>query len=152
MYVVSYCMVVAFHPDLNIPRLVTFRSYDQSQNALTSLSHFQALELNFFEDPENFNKTNLKQLEAAAFSVQNREKNTALSEMFSIKLKFATNCLKSWFSKKHKVLDLKIELKTEFIQKNQPKKEDLCFLCDFPMDPRAQNGWAEHVLEPSIFF
>ena len=58
-------MVVAFHPDLKIRRLLIFRSYDQNQNALTSLSHFQALEFNFFEDPENFNKTTLKQLEAA---------------------------------------------------------------------------------------
>ena len=28
MYVVSYCLVVVFHPDLKIPRLVIFRSYD----------------------------------------------------------------------------------------------------------------------------
>ena len=84
-------MVVPFHPDLKIPR------YDQNQNALTSLSHFQALEFNFFEDPENFDKTTLKQLEAVAFLVQNREKNTALPEMFSIELKLTIDCLKSWF-------------------------------------------------------
>ena len=85
-------MVVPFHPDLKIPR------YDQNQNALTSLSHFQALEFNFFEDPENFNKTTLKQLEAAAFSVQNRDKNTALAEIFSIELKVTVDCLntRSW--------------------------------------------------------
>ena len=59
---VSYCMVVAFHPDLKIPRLMIFRSYYQNQNALTLLSHFQALEFNFFEDPGNFNTTTLKQL------------------------------------------------------------------------------------------
>ena len=53
MYVVSYCMVVTFHPDLKIPRLVIFRSYDQNPSALISLSHFQALEFNFFEDPKN---------------------------------------------------------------------------------------------------
>ena len=86
-----------------------FRSYDQNQNALTSFSHFQALEFDFFEDPENFSKTTLKQLQAAAFSVQNREKNTALAEMFSIELKFTVDCLKSWFSKKHKVLDIEID-------------------------------------------
>ena len=48
MYVVSYCMVVAFHPDLKIPRLVIFRSYDQNPNALISLTHFQVLEYDFF--------------------------------------------------------------------------------------------------------
>ena len=56
-------MVVAFHPDLKIPRLVIFRRYYQNQNALTSLSHFQALELNIFQDSESFNKTTLKQFE-----------------------------------------------------------------------------------------
>lgn len=103
MYVVSYCMVVAFHPELKIPRLVIFRSYDQNHNALTSLSHFQALEFNFFQDSGNFSKTTLKQLEDAAFSVQNKEKNTTLAEMFSIELKFTTDCLKSCFAKKHMV-------------------------------------------------
>ena len=95
---VSYCMVVAFHPDLKIPRLMIFRSYDQNQNVLTLLSQFQTLEFNFFEDPENFNKTTLKQLEAAAFSVQNRDKNTALAEIFSIELKVTVDCLntRSW--------------------------------------------------------
>ena len=101
------------------------------------------MEFNFFEDPENFNRTTLKQLEAAAFSVQNRDKNTALA--VSIELKFTTDCLKNWFAKKHKILDLEIDLKTEFIQNNPPKKDDLCCLCDFPMGPTAENGWAEHV-------
>ena len=42
-------------------------------------------------------------------------------------------------------MDIEIDQKTEYIKKNPPKKEDLCCLCDFPMDPRVQNGWAEHV-------
>ena len=29
IYVVSYCMIIAFHPDLKIPRLVVYRGYDQ---------------------------------------------------------------------------------------------------------------------------
>ena len=100
MYVASYCIIVAFHPYLKIPRLIISRSYDQNQNALTSLSHFEALENNFFKDQENFDRTTLKQLEDAAFSVFNREKNTVVEEMFSVELKFTTDCLKNWFSRK----------------------------------------------------
>ena len=74
MFVVSYCMIVAFHPELKIPRLVIFRSYDQNPNALVSLTHFQDLQYDFFSDPENYNKITLKQLEDTTFSVQNREK------------------------------------------------------------------------------
>ena len=103
MYVVSNCMVVTFHPELKIPRLVRFRSYDQNPNALISLTHFQALQYDFLDDPENVNKTTLKQLEDAAFLVQNREKNTTLAEIFRIELKFTVDCLKFWFKKNHKI-------------------------------------------------
>ena len=67
MYVESYCIIVAFHSELKIPKLVIFRSYDQNPNALISLTHFQALQYDFFNDPENYNKI-------TAFSVQNRGK------------------------------------------------------------------------------
>ena len=40
MYVVSYCMILAFHPELTITRLVIFRTYDQNPNPLISLTHF----------------------------------------------------------------------------------------------------------------
>ena len=53
-------MVVAFHPEIKIPRLVIFRSYDQNPNSLISLTHFQSLQYDFFDYPENFNKTTLK--------------------------------------------------------------------------------------------
>ena len=42
--------------------------------------------------------------------------------MFSIELKFTTDCLKNSFDKKHQILDLEIDLKTESIQNNPPKK------------------------------
>ena len=41
MYVVSYCIIVAFHPELSIPRIVILRSYDQNPNELISLTHFK---------------------------------------------------------------------------------------------------------------
>ena len=131
MYVVSYCMVVAFHPELKIPRLVIFRSYDQNPNALISLMHFQALQYDFSSDTENYNKITLKHLEDATFSVQNREKNTTLAEMFSIELKFPIDCLKFWFQKNHKILELEIDFKTEFKQNNPLAKKTLCRLVIF---------------------
>ena len=131
MYVVSYCMIVAFHPELKIPRLIIFRKCDQNPNALISLTHFQVLQYDFFSDPENYNKITLKQLEDAAFSVQNRENNTALAEMFSIELKFTIDCLKFWFQKNHKILELEIDFKTEFKQNNPLAKKTLCRLVIF---------------------
>ena len=145
-------MIVAFHPELKIPRLIIFRKCDQNPNALISLTHFQVLQYDFFSDPENYNKITLKQLEDAAFSVQNRENNTALAEMFSIELKFTIDCLKFWFQKNHKILELEIDFKTEFKQNNPLTKKTLCCLCDFPMDPRVKNGWANHVFKAEHLF
>ena len=152
MYVVSYCMIAAFHPELKIPRLAIFRSYDQNPNALISLTHFQTLQNDFFNDPKNFNKTTLKQLEEAAFSVQNREKNTALAEMFSIELRFTVDCLKFWFGKKHKIIEIEVDFKSEFKQNNPLTKTTRCCLCDFPIEPRATNGWTDHVFKAEHLF
>ena len=95
MYVVSYCMIIAFHPDLNLPRLYIYRSYDQSDEDLTSLHHFDAVQRNFFYFNEHFNMKALKQLQNAVLAVKNRKSNRALAEMFSIELKFTVDCLKS---------------------------------------------------------
>ena len=77
-------MIAAFHPELNIPRIVIFRGYNQTQDELQSLTHFQILDYNFFNDKDNFNNVKLKQLQDASFCVYNREKNTAIAEMFSV--------------------------------------------------------------------
>ena len=74
MYVVSYRMIIAFHQDLKIPRLVVYRGYDQDQQELQSLTNFQVSEYDFLDDRENFNKLTLKQLQDASSSVFNREK------------------------------------------------------------------------------
>ena len=97
-------------------RICVFRSYDQSADQLTSLSHFEALQYNFFADSDHYNRVTLKQLQDAAFIVQNRERNTALAEMFSVELKFTVDCLKFWFDKTHKInnLEVKLEDKLDF--------------------------------------
>ena len=94
----------------------------------------------------------LKQLEDAAFSVQNREKNTALAEMFSIELKFIVDCLKFWFNKKHKVIELELDNQADFEQKNPITTETICCLCDFSIKARAKNGWSEYVFKAEYLF
>ena len=69
MYLVSYCIIIAFHPDLNLPRLYIYRSYDQSRADLTSLHHFE-----------------------------NKKDNRALAEMFNIELKFTVDCKSTAFA------------------------------------------------------
>ena len=152
MYIVSYSIIATFHPDLSLPRINIFRSYDQSYSLLMSLAHFFVLDFHVFNDPDIFNKNTLKQLEAAALSVKQKEKNTALAEMFSVELKFTIDCLKSWFQKNHKISEIDIDQKLEFIRKNPVKKDSLCCLCDFPIDPKVEKGWLDHVIKAEYLF
>ena len=149
MFVVSYCIIVAFHPDLNLPRLFIYRSYDQTINQLTSLVHFDIVQQNFFEDKEIFNSKTLLQLKDAAISVVNREKTTGLAEMFNIELKFAADCLKFWFNKNKKVLEISPEEKKNLFD-TAPK--NYCCLCDFPLQSKAKNRWFEHVCKVEYLF
>ena len=94
----------------------------------------------------------MKQLENVAFSVQNKEKNTATTETFNVELKFTVDCLKFWFQENHQILEIDIDSKSNFKQENPLSESTLCCLCNFPINPRAKNGWAEHVFKAERSF
>ena len=114
-------MVIAFHPELNLPRLFIYRSYDQNKTDLTSLHHFEVIQRNFFNYSENFNLKTLKQLQDAALAVENKKENTSLAEMFSIELKLTTDCLKFWFDRSLKKMNL-MKMKEINLSKTHLKK------------------------------
>ena len=58
------------------------------------------------------------------FLLKIEKKNTALAEMFSIKLKFTVDCLKFWFNRNHKVLELQLEDTLIFKQENPEKGQN----------------------------
>ena len=93
MYVVSYCIVVAFHPGLNLPHLFIYRAYDQTKE-LESMFRFSIVQKDFFNFAGNFNLKTLKQLQDTVLSVCNRSRETALAELFNIELKFTVDCLR----------------------------------------------------------
>ena len=149
MYVVSYCIIIAFHPDLNLPRLYIYQSYDQSDDDLTSLHHFEVVQRIFFYFRENCNLKTLKQLQNTTLAVKNKKDNRALAEMFSIKLKFTVDCLKFWYKRNLKQIELDEYVRDEFIR-NTPKKT--CCICDFPIKSRTENGWFNHVCKAEYLF
>ena len=91
---VSYCMVVAFHPGLNLPHMFIYRAYDQTKEDLESVEHFSIVQNNFFLFLEYYNLKTLKQLQDIILAVCNRSRPTALAEKFNIELKFTVDCLK----------------------------------------------------------
>ena len=120
MFVVSYCVIIAFHQTINLPRIVIFRSFDQHENELYSLSHFNISDFDFFnQNTRYFNFTTLRQLQTAASNVLQKESNTAIAEMFKIELKFTVDAIKKWFSdnKKSRELDFDDKALLKKIQK-----------------------------------
>ena len=82
---------------------------------MTSLYHFDVVQRIFFEFSENFNVKTLKQLKNATLADKNKKDNSALAEMFSIKLKFTVDCLKFWFQRNLKQIELDEYVRDEFV-------------------------------------
>ena len=90
-------MIIAFHQTINLPTIVIFRSFDKNENELYSLSHFNIINSDFFnQNKRYFNFTALRQLKTAASNALQKESNTALAEMFNIDLKFTVDTIKKW--------------------------------------------------------
>ena len=78
MYVVSYCIIAVFHPDLKLPHIFIYQSYDQTKKELESLEHFSVvIEDYFFNFNENYNWKTFHQLPDAILSVLNKNKKNS---------------------------------------------------------------------------
>ena len=56
------------------------------------------------------------------------------------------------WKKNQKIIEIEVDFKSEFKQNNPLTKTTLCCLCDFPIEPRATNGWADHVFKAGHLF
>ena len=127
MYVVSYCMIVAFNTSLEFDKIVVFRSFQQSATELYDLSHFRQEHVPFFD------QVTLRQLKDAATAVVFKEKCMSLAEMFCIEFIFTLDSLKLWFEKiiKPRFAELEYTEKDHFRQKNNCAKDTPCSICVF---------------------
>ena len=96
MYSVFYVITFAYHPELNIERIIIEKSFGHSTNKLTSLNYLTREQLLFK------NHKTLLQLKDCAINVAAKINPLAIPEMFSTELKFASDCLLGWFNKKLK--------------------------------------------------
>ena len=71
--------------------------------------------------------------------------------MFNIELKFTVDCVKNWFNKNMKVLELEDDQKREFIKENNNLNLN-CSICDFPLKPHVKNGGLDHVIKSEYLF
>ena len=83
MYAVSYVIIFAFHPDLQLNYVIVERSFDHSREQLCSLNYLTSEQLKFK------NLTTLKQLRDCALTVSTKTKKIAISKMFTTELQIA---------------------------------------------------------------
>ena len=57
MFVVSYCMIVAFHAELKMPRLIIYRACDQSLVEIRSLAYLDQVKNDFLSYRYHSEKT-----------------------------------------------------------------------------------------------
>ena len=91
MYQVSYGLIFAFKPKLDIDRIVILRSFQHTSDQLNDISYLKC------EMIDELDPVALNQLRDYALNVY--EKNPgkfAMSEIFSLELKFASDCIKRW--------------------------------------------------------
>ena len=93
LYPVSYAFVVTFHPFLNIEKIPIFRSFNHTFEQLNDVSYLSDEMLPYI-DP-----ITTRQLRNCAAAVFNKKKKYSLIEMFSCKLKFVIDLLKSGLQK-----------------------------------------------------
>ena len=129
MNVVSYVIILAFHPELQLPRIIIERSFGHSLEKLCQIDYLTSEQLKYGD------VITLKQLRDCALAVHKKTNVLAISEMFCTEIKFATDCVLQWYHDKYKNLELSIESKNEFERENPIDWENgECVLCRFPLE------------------
>ena len=142
MNAVSYVIVFAFHPDLDMQRIIIERSFSRSIEKLTTIDNLTAEQLKYKDT------TTLKQLRDCAISVANKKNKITISEMFSTELEFASDCLINWFNSKYKNENLQLsnDRKRNYEIENPINWEtDKCWIYNFPLhiNPTMPNALKE---------
>ena len=136
MFVVPYVIIFAFHPELDVDRIIIERSFGHSEHSLTSLNYLTIDQLQYKD-----NKT-LLQLRDRGLNVAKKKNNLAAAEMFSTEIKFAGDCLIKWFNKKYRTknLELSNDVKRKYeIENPIDWIEVCCCICKFPLKINLTN-------------
>ena len=100
-------MIVAFHPELKLNRIVIQRSYAHSIEELTSLNYFTQKQISFIDH------TLLKMLKDMAFDVFKRKCKNSMRKIFCTESALVKKTILKWFNRK---------FKQQFVELNPIKK------------------------------
>ena len=89
-------MIVAFHPALQLDRIIVYRSFAHSLEELTTLEYLTREQITFIEPHL------ISMLKDMAFEVAKRKCKNSLGQMFSIESALVKKTLFKWFNTKFK--------------------------------------------------
>lgn len=96
MFLIYFVIIFAFHPKLDIDRIIIEWSFHHSLEKLTNISYLTAGML------KNYDPVPAEQLRDCAINVSQKKKKIANSEMCSMELKFASDYSKKCLTRKTK--------------------------------------------------
>ena len=127
MFAVSYSLLFAWHPKLNLPRQMIVRGYNHSLEELSNMTYLTAEQLALR------NQTTTHQLQDCLVNVHAKCRKNALAEMFNIELKFACDILMRWFRQKIQKNVVFNDESTNFKRLNPITSDTECVICNFPL-------------------
>ena len=124
MFVVSYTLIFAFHPTLNLNRVIVQRSFGYSLLKLRTEDYPTEHQLEFFD------KDLINQLKDCAINLSERRCKNAVAQMVPVELKLASNCLLKRFNRKFKIQNMEINPKEKVTYQafNPVEKSKICYL------------------------
>ena len=90
-------MIIAFHPELNLERIIIYQSFAHSLDQLTTLNYLTREQIAYIE-PYLINM-----LRDVAFEITKRKCKNSLGQMFSIEYPLVKKTLLKWFNMTFKI-------------------------------------------------
>ena len=129
MFAVSYALVFAWHPKLNLPRQCVVRGFNHTIQSLADVSYLTEEQLSLRK------QTTTEQRRHAAIEVSKRQNKNAINLLFNIELKFACDILQKWYNFKIKPGNLEIPplKRLKYERENPLNSDSKCAICHFPI-------------------
>ena len=130
MFVVSYVVIVAFHPHLELNRIIVNRSFAHGLEQLASIDYFSREQIMFAK------QYLLNMMRDYAKLVAKKKCKNSMGEMFLVEIALLKKTLLKWFNTKYKsnflVVNSMEKLRYETKHKIDMQKSK-CTICQFPL-------------------
>ena len=137
MFVVSYVMIVAFHPALQLDRVIVYRSFAHTLDQLSNIEYLTGEQIGFI------NNYLIHMLKDCANEVSKGRCKNSLGQMFSVKSALVKKTLVKWFNAKFKRTFTVIVPITKMRFEAEKKidwQKGKCVICKFPMKLEPTNS------------